>query len=110
MARRKPRYLARLLLFVIPAGLIFLGIASFRTGPPPVGPQGEPVSLGSRQFPPVALGTEVEWLLGHDAHSIYFLVERPADEGLRTRPWRSGYQQLFGPFTAAEIPSELVVD
>ena len=33
MARRKPRYLARLLLIVIPAGLIFLGVASFRSGP-----------------------------------------------------------------------------
>ena len=36
MARRKPRYLARLLLIVIPAGLIFLGVASFRSGPAPL--------------------------------------------------------------------------
>jgi hypothetical protein len=33
MAKRKPRYLFRILLIVIPVGLIFLGVASFRTGP-----------------------------------------------------------------------------
>jgi hypothetical protein len=78
-------------------------------GPPHVGPRGEPVSLGSRQFPPVAPGSEVEWLLSHEAHSIYFLVERPSGPG-RGRAWRSGHQQLFGPFTSAEIPAELIMD
>ena len=78
-------------------------------GPPPVGPRGEPVSLGSRQFPPVTLGSQVEWLLSHDAHSIYFLVERPSGLG-RGSKWRSGHQQLFGPFTSAEIPAELIMD
>ncbi len=33
MAKRKPRYLFRILLVVIPAAMIFLGVASFRTGP-----------------------------------------------------------------------------
>lgn len=33
MAKRKPRYLSRLLFFVIPAFLIFIGVASFRSGP-----------------------------------------------------------------------------
>jgi hypothetical protein len=78
-------------------------------GPPPVGPRGEPVSLGSRQFPPVALGSELEWLLPHEAHSIYFLVERPSGSS-RGTGWRSGHQRLFGPFTSAEIPAELIMD
>jgi len=78
-------------------------------GLPPVGPEGEPVSLGSRQFPQVALGSEVEWLLSHEAHSIYFLVERPSGVGRGTK-WRSGHQRLFGPFTSAEIPAELIMD
>jgi hypothetical protein len=78
-------------------------------GLPPVGPRGEPVSLGSRQFPPVTLGSEIEWLLSHEAHSIYFLVERPSGLGRGTE-WRSGHQRLFGPFTSAEIPAELIMD
>lgn len=78
-------------------------------GPPPVGPQGEPVSLGSRQFPPVALGSEMAWLLPHEARDVYFLVERPEGSG-RGRDWRSGPQHLFGPFTSAALPAELVVE
>lgn len=78
-------------------------------GPPPVGPGGERVSLGSRQFPPIDLGGEVEWLLPHDAREVNFLVERPlgsGDEG----PWQSGHQRLFGPFTSATLPGELLMD
>ncbi|NOX58712.1 MAG: hypothetical protein GXP29_07630 [Planctomycetes bacterium] len=78
-------------------------------GLPPVGPRGEPVSLGSRQFPPVALGSELDWLLPHEAHSIYFLVERPSGTGRGTE-WRSGHQRLFGPFISAELPAELIMD
>lgn len=78
-------------------------------GPPPVGPQGEPVSLGSAQFPAIPLGSDVEWLLPPETHSIHFLVERPADSR-RGRDWRSGRQQLFGPFTTADFPPELVVN
>jgi len=78
-------------------------------GPPPVGPSGERIALGSRQFPPVALGSEVEWLLPHEAKSIYFLVERPIGSG-RGREWRSGHQRLFGPFTSATLPIELIMD
>jgi hypothetical protein len=78
-------------------------------GLPPVGPGGQRVALGSRQFPPVTLGSEVEWLLSHEAHSIYFLVERPSGLGRGTE-WRSGHQRLFGPFTSAEIPAELIMD
>jgi len=33
MAKRKPRYLARLLFFAVPALLIFVGVAAFRSGP-----------------------------------------------------------------------------
>lgn len=77
--------------------------------PPPVGPQGEPVSLGSRQFPPVELGSTMEWLVPAEAQSIYFLVERPADEK-RGRHWRSGHQQLFGPYSSSELPTEIFLD
>jgi hypothetical protein len=89
-----------------PAGDVRVGMWF---GPPPVGSRGEPVSLGSRQFSPIELGTQMEWLLPRDAHSIHFLVERPADSSRGTR-WRSGRQQSFGPFTLAEFPAELVVE
>jgi len=78
------------------------------SGPPPVGPFGEPVSLGSSQFPPVTLGSEMEWLVPRTAQEVYFLAERPAGVG-RGREWRSGQQSLFGPFTSAELPTELIV-
>ena len=78
-------------------------------GLPPVGPSGEPVALGSRQFPPVALGNEVEWLLPLEAQALYFLVERPVGSTLGGE-WRSGHQRLFGPFTSANLPTELTMD
>ena len=78
-------------------------------GLPPVGPSGEPVSLGSRQFPPVTLGSEVEWLLPLKVQSIYFLVERPVGHGIR-REWRGGHQKLFGPFNSTNLPTELFMD
>jgi hypothetical protein len=78
-------------------------------GPPPVGPGGGRVALGSRQFPPVSLGSEVEWLLPHDARAVHFLVERPRDPG-GNGPWRTGRQRLFGPFTSATLPAELRMD
>lgn len=78
------------------------------SGPPPVGPFGEPVSLGSGQFPPVALDSEMEWLVPQAARDVYFLVERPAGSG-RGLEWRSGQQNLFGPFTSADLPTELIV-
>ena len=71
---------------------------------PPAG-----VALGSRQFPPVPLGTELEWLLPPDATDVHFLVERPADLS-GEQEWRAGEQYRFGPFTAATVPAELVVD
>ena len=78
-------------------------------GPPPVGPRGEPLSLGSRQFPPVVLGSEVEWLLPLKAQSIYFLVERPVGSAPRWE-WRGGHQRLFGPFNSTNLPTELFMD
>lgn len=78
-------------------------------GPPPTGPQGEPVSLGSRQFPPYAVGNAIDWLIPHDAHNVHFLVERPAGPG-RGVEWRSGEQRLFGPFTTTTLPLELRLD
>lgn len=75
-------------------------------GLPPMGPQGGRVALGSRQFPPVAIGGEVEWLLPQEADSVYFLVERPGRGG----EWRGGQQRLFGPFTLRGLPTELTVD
>lgn len=89
-----------------PAGEVRVGMFF---GPPPVGPWGEPVSLGSRQFPPVVLGSDMEWLLPHKAQEVHFLVERPDGPG-RGTDWRSGQQRLFGPFTSADLPTELIVD
>lgn len=77
-------------------------------GSPPTGPRGEPVSLGSAQFPTIALGDETEWLLPPHAATIYFLVERPIGAA-REKEWRSGYQQLYGPFAVSDLPTELVV-
>ena len=77
--------------------------------PPPLGPSGEPVSLGSRQFPPVTLGDTTEWLLPLKAQSIYFLVERPVTR-LGKQEWRGGYQRLFGPFNSANLPAALAMD
>ncbi|MEM9664597.1 MAG: hypothetical protein AAF970_06675 [Bacteroidota bacterium] len=66
------------------------------------------VSLGSRQFPEVAAGAASSWLLPTTFETVYFLVEKPADEQ-RGRDWSSGAQHLFGPFTSAELPGELRV-
>ena len=90
----------------MPEGEVRVAMCS---GLPPVGPGGGSVSLGSRQFPAVSLDSEMEWLVPNDAQSIYFLVERPAGSG-RGREWRTGHQRLFGPFAAAELPAELVMD
>lgn len=79
------------------------------SGPPPVGPSGGQVSLGSKQFPSIALGHKQEWLVPVGAKSIYFLVERPADSNQKNG-WHSGEQQLFGPFTSANIPENLLLD
>lgn len=79
------------------------------SGPPPVGPRGGRVELGSRQFPSSAVGEEQEWLVPVEAQGIHFLVELPADSR-RGVEWRSGSQQLFGPFTSAELPTELLLD
>ena len=78
-------------------------------GPPPVGPAGERIALGSRQFPPLPLGSEVEWLLPHDAEAVHFLVERP-DGPVVDGVWRSGRQRLFGPFTSKDLPAVLMMD
>lgn len=78
-------------------------------GLPPVGPRGEPVSLGSRQFPPIALGSEVDWLLPREIEALYFLVERPVSTEFGTE-WRGGHQRLFGPFTSTNLPAELTMD
>jgi hypothetical protein len=79
------------------------------SGPPPVGPYGEPVSLGSGQFPPITMGSEMEWLVPQEVQGVYFLAERPAGPG-RGLDWRSGQQSLFGPFTSVELPTELIVE
>ena len=78
-------------------------------GRPQVGPGGEPVSLGSRQFPPIALGSEMEWLLPLEVPSLYFLVERPVGPAHQPE-WRGGHQRLFGPFDSTDLPDELTMD
>ena len=67
------------------------------------------VSLGSRQFPEIAIGSEQEWLVPNNAEGVYFLVERPAD-ARRGRNWWSGKQKLFGPFSFRNLPKELIID
>ncbi|XAL99831.1 hypothetical protein OT109_00275 [Phycisphaeraceae bacterium D3-23] len=80
--------------------------AALWPGPPPTGPRGGSVSLGSAQFPTLTLGDETQWLLPPNATTIYLLVERPANNA-RGRNWRSGYQQQFGPYTTNNFPNEL---
>ncbi len=65
-------------------------------------------SLGSRQFPEIEAGKEMNWLLPSEFDTAYFLVEEPADER-RGREWRSGKQKLFGPFRSSDLPTELKI-
>jgi hypothetical protein len=51
----------------------------------------------------------MEWLLPLKAQSLYFLVERPVGPALEPE-WRGGYQRLFGPFSSADLPTELTMD
>ncbi len=78
-------------------------------GLPYTGPNGEPVALGSKQFPPRRLGEPVDWLLPPLADSLYFLVERP-DDPVYGRDWRSGRQRLFGPYNSGSLPEALYMD
>ncbi len=78
------------------------------TGEVPRGPKGSLPSLGSAQFPDRRLPSESEWLLPLEA-SVTFLVERPADHA-RGREWKSGAQQLFGPYEVTALPEALVID
>jgi hypothetical protein len=68
--------------------------------------EGNLPSLGSRQFPEIEAGKEMDLLLPSKFDAAYFLVEEPADKR-RGREWRSGKQELFGPFRASELPAEL---
>lgn len=73
---------------------------------------GEPsdgVSLGSRQFPVVELGSTVHWLLPHDADDIYFLIEHPSNPDASADAWRGGAQQRFGPYNSEDFPAALVI-
>lgn len=63
-------------------------------------------SLGSRQFPELEAGKEMDLLLPSRFDAGYFLVEEPAD-ARRGRDWRSGKQRLFGPFRSPDLPAEL---
>jgi len=51
----------------------------------------------------------MEWLLPPNAQSLYFLVERPVGSAHEPE-WRGGYQQLFGPFSSAALPTELMMN
>ena len=78
-------------------------------GPPQTGPLGSLPSLGSKQFPPLELGSEVEWLLPPGISAVYLLVERTDGPG-HTTNWRGGKQQLFGPYESSMFPLELVLN
>lgn len=84
-------------------GVVRLGLS---IGPSHTGSLGELPSLGSAQFPSRAIGSEVEWLLLPEANDIYFLVERPDGPDHET-VWRSGKQQVFGPYEPSDFPLEL---
>lgn len=79
------------------------------TGEVPRGPMGSLPSLGSAQFPDRVLPSDTEWLLPVKAPSVTFLVERPADHQ-RGRNWKSGAQQVFGPFALDELPEVLEIE
>lgn len=66
-------------------------------------------SLGSRQFPEIAAGVEMNWLIPSQFEIVYLLVEEPADER-RGREWRGGKQKLFGPYRPLELPHELTME
>lgn len=85
------------------AALGLVRVAMWSGPPPPL------VALGSRQFPPVPVGTSQEWLVPPDAEAIYFLVERPRDPD-PSAPWWEGAQQRFGPFTVETLPAALILD
>lgn len=67
------------------------------------------VSMASRQFPELRIGDTMEWLVPEEAEAIYFMSERPADEG-RGLEWRSGKKTLIGPFRVDALPEEIVVE
>lgn len=88
-----------------PGGVVRVGLW---IGPPHTGPRGELPSLGSKQFPPFELGSDVDWLLPPKSSAVYFLVERP-DGPDHTINWRSGKQQVFGPYDSSAFPLVLVL-
>lgn len=67
------------------------------------------VSLGSRQFPVIEIGSTMRWLIPRDATDIYFLVEHPSNPRNSVDSWRSGVQQRFGPFNSASLPESLIL-
>lgn len=79
------------------------------SGSPPRGPRGELPSLGSAQFPERGLPSTTDWLLPVDAPSISILVEQPAGRE-RDRNWKTGRQEVFGPYPLGALPDELVVE
>lgn len=80
--------------------------ATLCAGLPPVGPQGGTVGLGSRQFPPIAVGEEITWILPPDAVDVHVLVEHPNPDGV----WFGGRQEIFGPYRAEDLPHALVLE
>jgi len=103
MARRKPRYLSRLLFLVVPAGLIFLGLAGFRSGPAAV-IEIRPTMPGIGKRTPVAISVDepVRGLSGVRVEVVQGdSVETLAERAYTPRaPW-----QFWGP----RIPREDMV-
>lgn len=78
-------------------------------GQPHTGPRGEFPSLGSKQFQTYEIDQPIDWVLPPDVRDVYFLVERP-DGPDRGTSWRTGAQQLFGPFESSSFPIDLILD
>ncbi|MCB1184335.1 hypothetical protein KDM41_12940, partial [bacterium] len=91
---------------VMPPGPAGVLRAAPHLGPIPTDPLGAMVSLGSAQFRELAPGAAVVWLFPPDAADIHILVEHPAD-ARRGREWRTGRQEVFGPYPLEGVPGVL---
>ena len=103
MERRKPRYLSRLLLFVIPAALIFLGVASFRAGPA--------AAIEIRpSLPGIGKRTPVEISIGEPVRGLSRLrVELEQDERVEVLEERAYTPRAPWQFWGPRIPREDII-
>ncbi len=103
MSKRKPRYLARLLFFVVPAALIFAAVASFRSGPPAV------IEIRP-SMPGIGRSTPVEISIDEPVRGLSRLrVELVQGERVETLEERSYTPRAPWQFWGPRIPREDMV-